>query len=212
MPRRGRGGRESDFEAHQRIIEQNAAASSEKSPSSSKGAQTYDEYTRLVREYQTIEKMIWDLESQSPEARKNVLQERQKELKAQLERKKEEAKAKGKELKKTQEKEKTLNRMLPSFTKFKARVGSDGLKKEKEDVAGLVEVLIADSKELDEGIDILKDQLGALKRDLTRLSSLSDELNSLKITQVFFFYFLFFLLFLLLFLFLFLFLKLRKKK
>ena len=133
------------------------------------------------REYERLEKMICEIEAESVQARKEALEANYKEVKKNLKEEKERAKQLDSDLEKEKKHEKKLNR--PGVTRFKARIGSEGLGKEKELASEKVSEIVAKSKGAEEVISVLKDQEASLKQEIKNLSSRSEELNSLKAVQ-----------------------------
>lgn len=138
-------------------------------------------HENAFNEYFRLEKMICVIESESVEARRDALEANYKDVKKQLSEEKAKTKKMEGELEKEKKREKKLNR--PGLTRFKARIGSEGLEKEKENAAEKVTDIVAKCKGADEVISVLKDQAASLREEIKLLSSRGDELNSLKAVQ-----------------------------
>jgi hypothetical protein len=138
-------------------------------------------YENAFAEYFRLEKMICAIESESVEARREVLEANYRDVKKHLSEEKARAVQLEGQLKKEKKKEKKLHR--PGLTRFKARIGSEGLEKEKEMASDRVSEIVAEGAGVDETLSVLKDQAASLRMEIKQLSSRGEELNSLKAVQ-----------------------------
>mmetsp|Transcript_21095 Transcript_21095/g.59347 ORF Transcript_21095/g.59347 Transcript_21095/m.59347 type:complete len:489 (+) Transcript_21095:185-1651(+) len=185
---RGRRGRQGggDFAKQQKQIESNAARlaklDAEKASNKVKPV-TRKEYPKVLQDYEKLERMIWEAESEDPEARRTVLQKRYNEVSAALRKKKADHSSKAKELSKAEKHDKELNRMLPAMRKIKARIGKDGIADARAKAAEEIENIQDELKEIDAEVAVIKDQRASLKRELMEFKSRTDELHSLRAAQ-----------------------------